>query len=56
MKREPMIASDGMWLTDGILYAKKIFLEVGRNPDDFYEISEEEYNRIIEEESSYEDE
>lgn len=51
MKREPIIVPNGMWLTDGILYAKKkVFLEVGRNADEFYLISDEEYRNLIQQE------
>ncbi|MBE6928039.1 MAG: hypothetical protein E7467_06080 [Ruminococcaceae bacterium] len=50
MIREPMIAPSGMWLTDGTLYAKKVFLEVGRNADEFYLISDEEYRNLIQQE------
>lgn len=56
MERHILIASEGMVYTDGTIFGRKIYLQHGRNPDEFYEITNEEYNRIIEEKSSNEDE
>ena len=50
MERTILIASAGMILTDGTIYGSKIFLAEGRDPKDFYEISLEEYERIMEQE------
>jgi hypothetical protein len=40
-------ASDGMWLTDGKIYAKVLKLAESRSADEFYEITDEEYNTIL---------
>lgn len=50
MERHILTASDGMILTDGVIYGRKIYLEIGRNPDDFYEITNEEYEKRMESE------
>ena len=42
-----LTAEDGMILTDGSVYGKTIALAVTANPEDFYEITEEEYNEIL---------
>ena len=55
MERIVLRASDDMILTDGTIFGRKIYLEVGRSPDDFYEITEEEYEKMIEEGSIYDD-
>lgn len=44
-------AEEGKVLTDGKVYGTVIFLAVDRSPDEFYEISPEEYGRILAEES-----
>ena len=43
MKGNKLVASEGKWLTDGELYGKIVYLSVSGSPDDWYEISEEEY-------------
>lgn len=48
MKQKKLIATDGMILTNGEIYGKEIFLGKGVNADDFHEISQEEYEKIIE--------
>jgi len=48
MQENVLIASEGMILTDGAIYGKKIYLEIGRNPDVFYEITREEYEKMLE--------
>lgn len=40
-------ASEGMWLTDGVVYAKTIKLAEDRSADEFHEITDEEYNNIM---------
>lgn len=50
MRDKPIVASEGMILTDGAIYGTKIFLAEGRDSADFYEISLEEYERIMEQE------
>lgn len=47
--REPITASEGHILTDGKIYGRKIYLAEGMDASSFYEITEEEYNRINEE-------
>ena len=41
--RKIIYADDGKILTNGEIYGKQIFLADGVSEDDFYEISEEEY-------------
>ena len=45
-----IIADEKMILTDGNTYGRIIFLGQDKNASDFYEITEEEYNKIIESE------
>ena len=40
-------ANDGMWLTDGKVYAKTVKLAEGRHAEEFREITDEEYNSIM---------
>lgn len=49
--RDYIEASEGMILTDGVTYGKMIFLAEGVDKSAFYEITEEEYNRIMEAEA-----
>ena len=44
-------ADEGKMLTDGNTYGSVIYLAVDRSPDEFREISQEEYDRILAEES-----
>ena len=44
-------ASEGMWLTDGEIYGKTISLAKGVNVDRYHEITDEEYNQIMLEQS-----
>ena len=45
-------ASDGMILTNNTDYAIEVDLGVGDSPDNWYEITEEEYNAILEAENT----
>lgn len=49
--RNVLYADEGKVLTNGEVYGKTIFLEVGAKADDYREIPEEEYNRIMAEEA-----
>lgn len=47
-QRIVLYATEGMVLTDGEHYGKIIFLADNILPDAYYEITEEEYQKIIE--------
>ena len=49
MKRTVLIASPGMILTDGEIYGTMIFLEEGRDPEEFQEVSLAYYEKKMEE-------
>ena len=42
-----LCADDGMVLTDGKHFGKILYLGNNTNPDDFYEVSEEEYDKVL---------
>ena len=48
MDRIILTASEGMILTDGTIYGKMIYLGIGKKAEDFYEITEEEYENLME--------
>lgn len=47
-----LTASDGHYLTDGEHYGKKVYLAADRSPDEFHEITDEEYGAILEREAA----
>ena len=55
MARTILTASEGYILTDGVIYGTKIFLAEERDPADFYEISRDEYERIMSEQDEMND-
>ena len=46
-----MTASDGMYLTNGEVYSKEVYLGCNDSPDNWHEITEEEYEKIVAEEN-----
>lgn len=48
--RVRLTASDGMILTDGVIYGRELFLATTANRDAFYEITQEEYEEKATEE------
>lgn len=55
MGRVILKATDGMIYTNGKDYARVAFLGTGDSPDNWWEIAEEEYNKITEEVMNYEE-
>lgn len=49
MKRTKMNAKYGMFLTNGEAYGKVVYLGVNDKPENWYEITEEEYQKTLEE-------
>ena len=45
--RKVLYADDGMILTDGVHYGKVIFVGDGKTAEDYYEITEPEYEAIV---------
>ena len=52
--RKKITASEGMVLTDGEIYGKVIYLAEGKSENDFYEITESEYEQLFVEEDEHE--
>lgn len=50
MERKIIKASEGMVLTDGNIFGRTIYLADGLSESDFYEITREEYEKMIESE------
>ena len=55
MRDKPIVASEGMILTDGEIYGSKIFLAKGRAAEEFHEIPREEYEKIMNEQEAMRD-
>lgn len=53
MEDRVLKANDGMILTDGNIYGRTIYLAKDVNPSIFKEITEEEYNKMLEQEAEY---
>ena len=49
MKRKVLKATDGMILTDGVNFGREVYLAEGADENSWYEITEEEYEKIVEE-------
>lgn len=49
--RKKLTASKGMYLTDGEVYGKEIFLSVGADTTRWREVTEDEYNQHLAEEA-----
>ena len=47
-KRKTKKAKSGMWLTNGEIYCKKVTPGRWNSVDNYYEITDEEYNEIFE--------
>lgn len=45
--RELLYADDGKILTDGKVYGEVIYLGVNDSPDNWHEITQEEYEKIL---------
>lgn len=45
-----LTASSGMVLTNGETYSKEVYLGCNDSPDNWHEITEEEYNKLMEKE------
>ena len=49
MKTRVVLCADaGKVLTDGTVYGKTVFLADGRSAEEFHEITEEEYEAVLE--------
>lgn len=47
-----LIASENMILTNGEAYGTEVYLGIGDNPDNWHEITEEEYAEVLKAEES----
>ena len=48
MERTILTAEPGMVLTNGTVYGDVVFLAVGADPAEYYQITKAEYNEIVE--------
>lgn len=54
MRREPLKAGEGKYLTNGKVHGKQIYLAEGESAEDYKKISKEEYEAIREQEEENE--
>ena len=47
MDRKVIEASEGMYLTNGTVYGKKIYLAEGMSEAEFHEVTEEAYKNVL---------
>lgn len=47
--RKVLKATDGMVLTDGVSFGRVVYLADGVDENSWYEITEEEYQKLVEE-------
>ena len=52
IKQIILTADDGMYLTNGETYGKKVILPESASADEWYEITEQEYNKMQEGDSN----
>ena len=52
MERIRLTASNGMWLTDGEAYGRIVYLGINDKPENWHEITEEEYQKTMQAEES----
>ena len=46
--RKKLVANEGKILTNGVVYGSEIYLAENVSEDSFYEITQEEYEKIME--------
>ena len=51
MERKTIVATEGRWLTNGVAYGKTVHLGINDTSDNWYEISDAEYEEKMKEES-----
>ena len=47
-EKNTIVANEGMYLTNGEIYAKKIVLADWDSPDNYREVPKEEYEKMLE--------
>lgn len=52
MSKRILVSDDGMVLTDGVIYGMHISLGVDRDPSEFWQITQSEYEAILSEEEA----